>query len=84
LLSAAFAGQEIAAVGGGQKILRRAFDDPQAVVAQPEIGRDLRVQQADGVGCDRIAEPGMEFLGHRGAADHLAAVDHLHAQAGHR
>ena len=26
----------------------------------------------------------MEFLGHRGAADHLAALDHLHAQAGHR
>ena len=26
----------------------------------------------------------MEFLRHRGAADHLAALDHLHAQAGHR
>ncbi len=26
----------------------------------------------------------MEFLGHRGAADHVAPVDHLHAQAGHR
>ena len=26
----------------------------------------------------------MEFLGHRRAADHLAALDHLHAQAGHR
>ena len=26
----------------------------------------------------------MEFLGHRGAADHLAALDHFHAQAGHR
>ena len=26
----------------------------------------------------------MEFLGHRGAAGHLAALDHLHAQAGHR
>ena len=26
----------------------------------------------------------MEFLGHGGAADHLAALDHFHAQAGHR
>src|SRR5216683_623835 len=26
----------------------------------------------------------MEFLRHRGAAHHLAALDHLHAQAGHR
>ena len=26
----------------------------------------------------------MEFLGHRGAADHLAALDHFYAQAGHR
>ena len=26
----------------------------------------------------------MKFLGHGGAADRLAALDHLHAQAGHR
>ena len=26
----------------------------------------------------------MKFLGHRRAAGHLAALDHLHAQAGHR
>ena len=26
----------------------------------------------------------MEFLGHGGAADHLAALDHFDAQAGHR
>ena len=26
----------------------------------------------------------MEFLGHGGAADHLAALHHFHAQAGHR
>jgi hypothetical protein len=26
----------------------------------------------------------MEFLRHRGAADHLAALDNFHAQAGHR
>ena len=32
LPGAAFAGQQIAAVGGGQEILRAAFDDPQAVI----------------------------------------------------
>ena len=44
----------------------------------------LRVEQADRVGRDRIAEPGIEFLGHRGAADHLAPLDHLDPQPGHR
>ena len=83
-MGAAFAGQQIAAIGGGQEILRAALDDPQAVIAQFQIGNDLRVEQADGVGRDRIAKARMEFLGHRGAADHLAALDHLHAQAGHR
>ena len=33
LMGAAFAGQQIAAVGGGEEILRAAFDDPQAVIA---------------------------------------------------
>ena len=36
-MSAAFACQQIAAVGGGQEILRAAFDDPQAVIMQFEI-----------------------------------------------
>ena len=79
-LRAAFAGEQIAAVRGGQEILRAALDDAQAVLGEPEIGDDLRVEQADRVGRDRIAEPGMKFLGHRGAADHLAALDHFHAQ----
>ena len=49
-----------------------------------QVGNDLRVEQADGVGRHRIAEAGMEFLGHRGAADHLAALDNFYAQARHR
>ena len=39
LMGAAFAGQEIAAVGGGQKILRAALDDPQAVLGQFQVRR---------------------------------------------
>ena len=84
LLGAALAGEEIAAVGRGQEILRAALDDPQAVIGQLQVGDDLRIEQAHGVGRDRIAEAGMKFLRHRGAADHLAALDHLHAQARHR
>ena len=83
-LGAALAGQEIAAVGRGQKILRAALDDAQAVFGELQVGCDLRVEQADGIGGHRIAETGMEFLGHGGAADHLAALDHSYAQAGHR
>ncbi len=84
LMGAAFAGQQIAAIGGGQEILCAALDDPQAALGQFQVRHDLRIEQADGVGRDRIAEPGMEFLRHRGAADHLAAIHHFHAQPGHR
>ena len=52
LPGAAFAGQEIAAIGGGQEILRAALDDAQAVIGELQIGDDLRVEQADGVGGD--------------------------------
>ncbi len=84
LMGAAFAGQKIAAVGCGQKVLRLAFDHPQAVLGQFQVRRDLRVQQTDGVGRDRISKTGMKRFGHRGAAFDLAAVDQCHAQPGHR
>ncbi len=83
-MGAAFAGQEIAAVGGGEEILRAAFDDPQAVIAELQIRNHFRVQQAHRVGRDRIAKAGMKFLGDRSTTHHLAALDHLHAQSGHR
>jgi hypothetical protein len=51
------------------------------MIGQLEIGNDSGVEQADRVGRDRIAEAGVKFLRHRGAADHLAPVDHAHAQA---
>ena len=81
---AAFAGEEIAAIGRGQEILRAAFDDAEPMIGEFQVRDDLRVEQADRVGRHRIAETGVEFLGHRGAADHLAALDHLHAQTFHR
>ena len=56
----------------------------QAVVVQFQVGDDGRIEQAHGVGRDRIAEAGMKLLGHRRAAHDLAALHHAHAQAGHR
>ena len=50
LPGAALAGQEIAAVGRGQEVLRAALDDAQAVFGKLQVGNDLRVEQADGVG----------------------------------
>ena len=41
LMGAAFAGEQIAAVGRGQKILRAALDDPQAMLVQLQVGDDL-------------------------------------------
>jgi hypothetical protein len=44
-------------------------------------GDHLGLEQADGVARHRIAETGMEFLGHRRPANDIAALDdpHLHA-----
>ena len=82
-LGAAFAGEQIAAIRQRQEVLGAAFDDAQAVLVQFQVANDLRLQQAHGVGRDRVAEAGMEFLGHRGAADHAAPLDNAHAQARH-
>ncbi|CCE06699.1 hypothetical protein BRAS3843_180009 [Bradyrhizobium sp. STM 3843] len=82
-LCAALAGQEIAAVGGRQEILRPPFDDLEPALMQLEIGDDLRIEQADRVGCDRIAKARMKFLGHGGPADHLAPLHDVYAQARH-
>ena len=41
-----------------------------------EVPDDLRVEKRDRVGCDGIAEAGVEFLGDRGAADDRPALEH--------
>ena len=61
-----------------------ALDDAQAVVGELQIGDDLRVQQRDRVGGDRVAEARMKFLGDGRAADDAAPLQHRHLQAGHR
>jgi hypothetical protein len=83
-LRPSLAGEEIAAVGRGQKILRTPLDDSQALLGEPQVPDHLRIEQAHGVGRDRILETRMEFLRDGGPADHLAALDHVHAQARRR
>jgi hypothetical protein len=80
---AAFAGEQVAAVESGQKVLSAAFDDAQAVVVKPQVGDDFRIEQADGVGRDRVAETRVEFFGHGCAAHHLAPLHDSDAQSGH-
>ena len=83
-LGPAFAGEEIVAVRGRQEILRAPLDHAQALLGEAQIADDLRVEQAHGVGRDRVAEARMKLLRDRRPADHLAALDHVHAQARHR
>ena len=47
------------------------------------MSRDhLGLEQADRVAGDRIAEAGMELLGHRRAADDVAPLEHAHLEPG--
>ena len=75
---------ERTAVRQRQKIRQRTFENFQAVSAQPEVGNDLRVKQADRVARCRIAKARMKFLGDRCAADHAAPFKHAHSEASAR
>ena len=79
---AAIAGEQIAAVRCRKEILHAALHDPQPVLVQREVGDDLRVEQADGIGGDGITEAGMEFLRHRRPARHRPALDDPDPQTG--
>ena len=60
-----------------------ALDDLEPVLVQLQVLDDAWIEQAHRVGGDRVAEAGVKLLGHRGAADQLAAFDHVHAQSRH-
>ena len=52
-----------------------------AEVAQPQLLDDLRLQHRDDVGGARDALARPHLLGHAGAAEDVAALEHAHAQA---
>src|SRR5689334_5306501 len=66
---------EIVAVGHRRE---RAVErqDLEAVPRQVEVADDLGPQKRDDVGADREAEAGEDLLGHRGAAEHMAPLEH--------
>ena len=61
---------------------RRALQHLQAVRREVEVGHDLRVQQADGVGIDGVAKARVELFGQRCAADAVPGLQYQHPAAG--
>jgi len=70
--------------GERQQVGQGTLQDAQAVLGETQIGDDPRVEQADRVAGDRIAEARVELLGHRRAADDMAALQHGNRQTGPR
>ncbi len=84
LLGAAAADLEVAPVVEGEKIGDFPLDDAQPVRAEIEIADDLRIEQRDRVGRNRVAKAGVEFLRDGGAADHRPPLEHGDIEARHR
>src|SRR3546814_11718326 len=63
-----------------QEITDRPLDHAIAMIGELHVGDDLRLEQADRVAGDRIAEAGMKLLGHRSAADDVARLDDPYLQ----
>lgn len=72
---------EVLAIRQREEVGQAALDDFQAVAGQIEVADDLRVEEADGVGCDRVAKARVKLIRHGRSSDHGALLDHLHLQA---
>ena len=76
---------EIPAVRQRQEVGERPLaHDAGRVRARSQVADDLRVEQADRVARGGVAEPRMEFLGDRRAAEHAAALGDAHRHSGRR
>ena len=65
-----------------QEVGDRPRQYPQAVLGEPQVAQHLGLQQAHGVGSDRVAESGMKLRRHRRAAQDRPALEHQRLQAG--
>ena len=72
---------QVAGLVDRQEVGDRPLDNAQAVAVQAHVGDHLRIEQADRVAGHRVAKAGMEFLGHRRAADHRPGLADRHLQA---
>ena len=69
-------------VGQRQKIGIRTLNDTQPMFLQPQVADHFRIEQADGVTRHRVAEPRVEFLGHRRAAYDMSPLQYAHRHSG--
>ncbi len=74
--------QDRTAVGGEGRELGVERNRVVAEPGQLEVGDDLRLEHRDDVRGARDALPGPQLLGHAGAAEDLARLEHAGAQAG--
>ncbi len=84
LARASAADFQIAPVIERKEVRDAALDDAQPMLGEPQVGDDLRIEQRDRVGGDRIAEARMKLLGDRCAADDAAPFQHDDLEPGHR
>ena len=74
------AGQQIITLQRRQEIVDPAQHDLEAVLIKPHVADHFRLEQPDRIAGGGIAEAGIEFLGHRGAAHNAARFQHRHLQ----
>ena len=63
--------------------MRATLDNLQPLLEEAKIGDDLGVQQAYGVGRDRVSEPWAKLFRDRRAAHHRSSLEDLDFQARH-
>src|SRR3546814_2648387 len=55
---------------------------PYTTIFRAQVGDRARVEQSDCLAGDRVAQARKELLGHRRAADDIAALEYAHLEAG--
>ena len=68
--------QVVAVQHRGERAVER--QDLEAVPRQVEVADDLRAEERDDVGADRVLEARIDLLGDRRAAEHVAPLEHEH------
>ncbi len=79
-----WSGSEGAAVGQGQEVLHRPFDDLEAMLGEAQVLDDLGIEEADGVAGSRVAKAGVEFFGDGGAAHDRTSLEDADREPGFR
>jgi hypothetical protein len=81
-LGVAAAHLQISSVFQGQEVGDPALHHAQTVPRQFQVADHLGVEQRHRVRGDRVAEAGVELLGHRRASHHRPTLEHDHLESG--